>query len=459
MAVSRFEMETELPVPADVAYAWHERPGAFERLLPPWERVRILERQGDLSGGTVVLDVPVGPIRGRWIARHRDAAPGRQFVDEQIEGPFSQWIHQHLFEPLGTDRCRYIDRIDYEVPFGAVGELTVGLVRARLERVFRYRHTTLQQDLAAHQRHAGRRPQTVLVTGGTGLLAQSLIPFLSAGGHRVRRLVRRAEQAGDVVWDPAAGRLDASALEGIDAIVHLAGEPIAAGRWTPAKRRRILESRIGGTTLLAETLAGLARPPRVLISASAIGIYGDRGEEPLTEGTDLRSGPGTLFVEQVGHAWEAGTAPAERAGVRVVRLRIGIVLTPAGGALAQMLPPFKAGLGGRLGSGGQYMSWIGIDDVVGAIYHAMMTESLRGPVNATSPEPVTNAQFTRALGAVIGRPTLFPVPATALRLMFGELADELLLSSLRVLPERLCDSGYPFRFPNLAQALRHVLGR
>jgi uncharacterized protein (TIGR01777 family) len=197
----------------------------------------------------------------------------------------------------------------------------------------------------------------------------------------------------------------------------------------------------------------------VLISASAIGIYGDRSEELLTEEAPLRTGAGAFFVEQVGHAWEAATAPAERAGIRVVRLRVGIVLTPRGGALAQMLPPFKVGLGGRLGEGRQYMSWIDIDDVVGAIHHAMMTESLRGPVNATGPEPVTNAQFTSVLGQVLGRPTWFPVPATALRLLFGELADELLLSSLRVIPERLRASGYPFRFPSLVQALRHVLGR
>ena len=199
--------------------------------------------------------------------------------------------------------------------------------------------------------------------------------------------------------------------------------------------------------------------PRVLISASAIGIYGDRGAEVLTEDAPLRSGPETLFVEQVGQAWEAGTVPAERGGIRVVHLRIGIVLTPGGGALAQMLPPFKAGVGGHLGDGRQYMSWIGIDDVVGVIHHAIMTESVRGPVNATGPGPVTNAEFTRALGAVLGRPTLFPIPATALRLLFGELADELLLSSLRVLPERLRASGYPFRHPTLGQALHHVLGR
>jgi hypothetical protein len=459
MAARRFELETELPVSANEAYSWHLRRGALERLTPPWERVRVLERQGDLSGGTVTLEVPIGPIRQRWVARHRDAVPGRRFVDEQIEGPFASWVHAHLFEPLGTGRCRYIDRIDYEMPFAAMGKLGAGVVRAKLERVFRYRHTTLRQDLAAHHRYEGRGPQTVLVTGATGLIAQSLIPFLTTGGHRVRRLVRRAEGPDDVVWDAAAGRLDGSALEGTDAVVHLAGEPIAADRWTPEKRRRILESRTAGTTLLADTLAGLACPPRVLISASAIGIYGDRGAEALTEDTHLRTGPGTFFVEQVGHAWEAGTAPAERAGIRVVRLRIGIVLTPAGGALAQMLPPFMAGVGGRLGNGRQYMSWIGIDDVVGAIHHAIMTDSVRGPVNATGPDPVTNAEFTKALGAVLGRPALFAVPATALRLLFGELADELLLSSLRVLPERLQASGYPFRFPTLVEALRHVLGR
>jgi hypothetical protein len=407
----------------------------------------------------VTLEVPFGPFRRRWVARHLDAVQGREFVDEQVEGPFVRWTHTHLFEPQGATRCRYVDRIIYQLPLGVAGELGADWVRAKLERTFRYRHSTLDADLAAHHRHAGRGALTILVSGATGLIGQALIAFLTTGGHRVRRLVRSRAGPDDILWEPAARRLERSALEGIDAVVHLAGEPIAAGRWTPERRRRILESRIQGTTLLSEALAGLRRPPRVMISASAIGVYGDHGADVLTEATQIHSGQEARFVEQVGHAWEAATAEAERAGIRVVRIRIGVVLSPAGGALARMLPPFRAGLGGRLGSGQQYMSWLSIDDLIGVIHHALMTESLRGPVNATAPEPVSNAEFTRTLGEVLARPTLVPVPAAALRLLFGEMADDLLLASARVLPECLRATGYPFRHPVLRQALRHVLGR
>jgi hypothetical protein len=457
--MTRFERASDLPVTAEEAYHWHARAGAFERLTPPWESVRVLERRGTLEEGTVVLEVGVGPTTQRWVARHHDGIPGRQFVDEQVEGPFASWVHTHLFEPLTSARTRYTDRVEYTLPLGALGELGGPFAASRLERSFRYRHETLRDDLAAHQRHAGHPPMTIAITGATGLLAQSLIPFLLTGGHQVRRIVRGAAAPGDISWDPPAGRLDPAALEGVDAVIHLAGESIAGARWTPDQKRRILDSRIQGTTLLAETLARLTRPPRVLLSASAVGIYGDRGDEILTEESHLRTGPESMFVEQVGHAWEAATAPAERAGIRVVRTRIGLVLTPRGGALAPMLTPFRLGVGGRLGSGRQYMSWISIDDVVGALHHALFTPTLHGPLNLTAPEPVTNARFTEVLGAVLGRPTFFPVPAAALRLLMGELTDELLLASTRVVPTRLQASGYPFRHPTLESALRHVLGR
>jgi uncharacterized protein len=459
MGSKQFEFESELPVSAAEAYAWHTRPGALARLSPPWERVRVLSEKGDLAEGTVALAVPAGPFHLRWVARHRDAVEGRQFVDEQIEGPFTRWVHTHLFEPQGATSCRYIDRIEYRLPLGIAGEIGAGWVSRELERTFRYRHATVEADLTAHKRHARRGALTILVTGSSGFIGQTLIPFLTTGGHRVRRLVRSQPGPDDILWNPNAGQLDGSLLEGVDAVVHLAGEPIAAGRWTTERRRRILESRTLGTLLLCETLAGLRLPPAVMVSASAVGIYGDRGNEGLTESTPINTGPDARFVEQVGQAWEAATAPAGRAGIRVASIRIGLVLSPAGGALARMLPPFRAGVGGRLGSGAQYMSWLSIDDLVGAIHHCLMTDSLQGPVNAVAPDPATNAEFTHVLGEVLGRPTLFPVPATALRLLFGQMANDLLLASTRVLPERLEATQYPFRHPGLRQALRHVLGR
>ncbi|MBI4606247.1 MAG: TIGR01777 family protein [Planctomycetes bacterium] len=300
----------------------------------------------------------------------------------------------------------------------------------------------------------------VVVTGATGLVGSSLVPSLVAGGHRVSRLVRAARppaRAGaiDVAWDPEAGQLDAGALEGHDAAVHLAGENIASGRWTEARKTRIRGSRVRGTRVLCEALAGLSRPPRVLVCASAIGFYGSRGDEVLRE----ESAPGTGFLAEVCREWEAASEPAAKGGIRVVSLRIGVVLSPRGGMLGRILLPFRLGLGGKVGSGAQFLSWISIGDLVAAIEHAIAADGLRGPVNAVAPNPVTNLELTRTLGRVLRRPTPFPMPAFAARLLFGEMGDELLLGSARVVPERLLASGFAFRHPDLEGALRELLGR
>jgi uncharacterized protein len=322
--------------------------------------------------------------------------------------------------------------------------------------MFAYRHAVTKADIETHAKREGEKAMHVAVTGSRGLVGSALIPFLATGGHRVTRLVR-GEPAGpdEVGWDPARGLADPSRLDGVDAVVHLAGENIAAGRWTPARKAEIRRSRVEGTRRLSEELARLVRPPKILISASAVGFYGDRGSEILTEDSQ----PGNGFLFEICQAWEAATGPASQAGIRVVNLRFGMVLSPAGGALQKMLPPFKLGLGGRIGSGAQFMSWIAIDDAVGAIHQALSTESLRGPVNAAAPTPVTNAEFTRTLARALRRPAFMPVPSFAARMAFGEMADALLLASARVIPVRLRESGYHFRFPELEGALRYLLQR
>ncbi len=295
----------------------------------------------------------------------------------------------------------------------------------------------------------------VLVSGSSGLIGIPLVASLKEGGHEVLRLVRsRSLSEPDVGWDPDAGAIDAARLTGLDAVVHLAGETIGE-RWSEAKKAKIMESRAKGTRLLAGTLAGLSQRPKVLVSASAIGFYGDRGDEPLREESD----GGTGFLAGVCRAWEAATEPASEKGIRVVLLRFGPVLSADGGALARMLTPFRLGLGGVLGDGRQYMSWIALDDAVGAIRHALEADALEGPANAVAPDPVTNREFTKTLGRVLGRPAFLPLPAFVLRLAFSEMADEMLLASARVEPARLLASGYEFRFPELEGALRHVLGR
>jgi uncharacterized protein (TIGR01777 family) len=452
-----FERRSTLPCSAEAAYRWHASSGALERLTPPWEGIELVSRRGGFADGAeTVLRVPVGPVRRRWLARHRDHIPGRQFVDEQIEGPFASWVHTHRFIPRGADACDLEDRVEFEPPLGLPGRVFgEPFIRRTLERVFSYRHHVTHDDLLAHARLSGRPPLTIAITGATGLLGTNLAALLTTGGHRVVRVVRHPTSDHDLRWDPATGRIDAEGLEGVDAVVHLAGESIAGGRWTRAAKQRVRDSRVRGTRLLAETLARLGRRPAVLVSASAIGYYGDRGDALLDE----QSGSGGGFLGEVCTAWEAATAPAWDAGIRVVNLRIGIVLTPAAGALAKMLPPFRLGLGGRLGSGKQWMSWISLDDTIGAIHHAIVSPALQGPVNAVAPEPVTNAEFTRTLARVLHRPALMPVPAAGLRLALGEMADTLLLASCRVVPAKLQASGYHFRHPTLESALRHLLGR
>ena len=297
----------------------------------------------------------------------------------------------------------------------------------------------------------------VAISGASGLIGAALIASLQAGGHRAIPLVRRAPRPGEdaLRWDPASGTISPAGPSVADAIVHLAGDSVMGLRWTADKKRRIRESRTIATRLLVQTLTRLAKPPAVLVCASGVGYYGSRGDEVLSE----ESRPGTGFLADLAREWEAATATAIAQGIRVVNLRLGVVLSAHGGALAKMLTPFRLGLGGVIGDGAQWMSWIALDDVTGAIRHALTTDALRGPVNAVAPAPVTNAEFTRTLGRALGRPTLVPLPAFAARLALGEMADELLLASQRVVPARLQASGYRFRYPTLEDALRAVLGR
>lgn len=302
--------------------------------------------------------------------------------------------------------------------------------------------------------HVARRTlMKIAITGSTGLLGEAVTAALKTQGHDVVRVVRRAARPGEVMWDPDAGKIDTAALAGIGAAVHLAGENIASGRWTASRKKRILESRTKGTRLLCEALADVQPKPAVLVSASAVGYYGDRGEKDLTESDP----PGSGFLAKVCREWEAATMPAADRGIRVVLPRIAAVLTPGGGALAKMLPPFRMGVGGRLGSGRQYMSWITLEDMVRVIQFALEHESVDGPVNAAAPDAVTNAAFTKALGRALGRPTIFPVPAFVMKTIFGEMAQEVLLSSTRVRPERLLREGFQFTHPELEPALRAIL--
>ncbi len=294
----------------------------------------------------------------------------------------------------------------------------------------------------------------IVVAGASGLVGSVLVSKLKAEGAEVTRLVRSAAKSGEIEWHPDRGSIDAPALEGLDAVINLAGDGIADGRWTKEKKRRIKDSRVNGTRLLSETMANLSRKPRTFINASAVGFYGSRGDELVDE----YSGPGEGFLASVCRQWESATAPAEQAGIRVVKLRLGVILTPDGGIMGSMLRPFKLGLGGKVGSGKQVISWVAMDDVVAAISFILHTESLRGPINAVAPHPVTNEEFTKTLGRVLSRPTFMAMPGFAARLAFGEMADEMMLSSTRVAGKVLNDAGFKFQYPELEGAVRAMLG-
>lgn len=452
--MTTFVKRTRMPFPAEKLAAWHERPGAFERLSPPWEDVRIIEQTGGIRDGDgATIELRKGPVRQRWVAVHRNYVEGRQFVDDQVSGPFASWTHTHRFIPDGPEASVLEDEIEYRLPGATVGELVGGtFTEHSLERMFAFRHRRTANDLARHEA-AGERQMRIAITGATGAIGTALTAFLTTGGHRVDRIGRQPAAPGssEIRWDPEAGTLDRSALEGVDAVVHLAGESIT-GRWNDGKKKAILESRRKGTRLLAETLASLERKPSVLVSASAIGYYGNRGDEILTED----SPPGDDFLAGVCKEWEAATAPASEAGIRVVNLRTGVILESV---VPQMLTPFKLGAGGKIGSGRQYMSWVALDDVIGAYHHALVTESLSGPVNAVGPTAVMNAEFTKTLGRVLGRPTFLPLPAGVVKTLFGELGEALLLASQRVKPAKVEASGFVFQERQLETALRHQLGK
>ena len=467
----------EAPVPAADLFRWHERPGAFERLTPPWQSVQVEHMEGIQTGDRAVFRVGPGP-GVRWVAEHRaysDACtrPGGggmcEFQDIQVEGPFRAWSHTHRMIADGEGASILEDHVEFSLPGGAVAEaLGGGLARHEVERMFGYRHRVTAADLARHAlwdetQHG--HTMTVAITGASGLLGRQLAAFLLGGGHRVVRLVRsrgeaaagtKSPQEQAVYWNPSRGEIDMGALRQAapDAVVHLAGEPVFAAAYTAAKKRRIWESRTQGTDLLARSIAQLDPTPAVFVSASASGYYGDRGAAPTTEA----DGPGVGFLADVCRAWEAATAPAEAAGIRTVHIRTGLALSPAGGMLAALSPAAHLGLGGWVGDGQDVWPWIALDDWVYAVHFLLGAGHVRGPYNLSAPTPETSKAFVKTLGDVLGRPALLSVPRGIVRALGGEAAREIALTSVPMLPTRLEDAGFTFSYPTLESALRHLTG-
>ena len=429
-----------IEAPLAEVFAWHERPGALYRLAPPWQPIRVMEEAASLRDGKAVLRLPGGI---RWVAQHSGYDPPHQFVDELVSLPL-RWRHTHTFEALADSRTLVTDVVDTPAP------------AALLAQTFRYRQNQLAADLAAHRIMTGlrERPLSVAVTGSSGLIGTALCAFLSTGGHRVIRLVRRPpRRAGEREWRPDSP--DPAALEGVDAVVHLAGASIA-GRFTERHKRSIRASRIGPTRALASAMASMREPPRVLVSASAIGFYGaDRGDDELSE----ESGRGTGVLADVVADWEAAAQPARDVGLRVAHVRTGIVQSAQGGSLKLLRPLFAAGLGGPVSPRSQWVSWVGIDDLVDIFGRALVDERVVGPLNAVAPHPVRNDEYAKTLARVLRRPALVPVPGFGPRLLFGrEGAAELVEASQRVAPRELTGLGHAFRHPELELCLQHQLG-
>ena len=433
--VAHFSSSVYLPVTPAESCAWHLRPGTLERLLPPWEQEQLQQR----------TELPLNLFSeysyrapGAWSGtrlrtmRIEEVRTGACFIERQIQGPWRIWRHEHRFEPE-DDGCRMVDEIDFEPAAGLGRSGSAEAVQQRLENLFTWRCQRALADIGRHRDAREDARLLVAVSGAEGLVGSELVAFLRSGGNRVLPLRRGPAHGFEtcIAWDPAAGTIQTDALAGVDAVVHLAGSPVGV-RWTASQRERILSSRVHSTRLLAQTLARLPRPPSVLVVASAIGWYGDAGEQLVDEA----SPPGIGFLPEVCAAWEAACEPARQAGIRVINLRIGVVLSGRGGALARLRAPFRYGVGVVMGDGRQWTSWVAIDDLVYLIHLALRSRTLQGPVNAVAPTPVRHQELIEALGRILERKLYLRLPPVAVRTLLGAMGQELLLSGSRVISPR-----------------------
>ncbi|MFO0597564.1 MAG: TIGR01777 family oxidoreductase [Myxococcaceae bacterium] len=447
-----FERRSVLPASAQDVYDWHAQPGAFARLNPSFDPVEVEERTGGLEvGARTIIRLPVGPVRQRWVAEHTACEPGRMFRDEQKAGPFAKWVHTHLFEPRADGTCELVDRIEYELPLGAVGALLgERFTVSTLERNFAYRHEVTRLDLLRHAAFRERTKLTFAVTGASGLVGSALIPFLQGGGHVVRAVKR------------SGASFDAAAFDGVDVVVNLAGAGVADERWSEARKQELRDSRIAYAGRLIAAAKERGAKPKAWLQGSAIGVYGDRGDEALDEKSavpaKVAGARAAAFLSELCVDWEAAGQPAQELGARVIALRIGLVQSAQGGALKKLLPPFLMGAGGPIAGGKAWQSWVSLEDLLGQILHLSMGEH-EGPFNCVGPEPVIQLDYARTLGSVLHRPAIAPLPAFALKTMFGELAEGALLASQRVLPARLREAGFQHVHGSLDAALRFTLGR
>lgn len=452
--------------PSELAYKWHINQFSFERLVPPWESVNLLDWERPIRDGSQAhFEIKLGPLTLSWLATHHGVVPGKTFSDKQTKGPFQYWNHKHSFIEGEENSFILEDKIEYRVPVGPLGSIvTDGAIESKIRRGFNYRHETTKRDLELLVNNSNLEKKNILIAGATGLVGRQLVAFLSLQGHSVSQLHRagssKIRHVPQLSWDPSnpsnngSGLLNNKSLENFDVIINLAGENIASGTWSDAKKEKIRSSRVNSTQVLVDAINKLENPPELFINASAVGIYGNRGILELDEDSQ----PGAGFLSDVCMEWEDEAVKVAHEKTRVVLLRLGVVLTPMGGMLKKLIGPFSKGAGGKIGSGDQYFSWIAMDDVLEGIEFVINNQSLSGPVNLTAPKPTTNSEFTEILGKTINRPTVLPIPEPAVKAIFGEMGTETMLTSTRVIPEKLMLKGYNFRYPTLDRALKHLLG-
>ncbi len=448
---------TKIKVPVKTLFQWHAREGAISRLTPPWAPLKMISRSGEgiQKGVRIRFCLRFFRIPVIWEAEHIEYQEDKVFIDRQIKGPFSRWEHTHRFIADGKENSIMEDKVEFKLPLGFLSRPFYGLAKKEFNRMFNYRHRVLKYDL---EHHVGKMsPKKIIISGSSGTIGSILVPLLRTCGHEVIRLVRKKGHLlkDEVFWDPYKGILDLEKLDPIDAVINLNGVDISRGRWTKKQKQRIIDSRIIPTRLLARKMSHLKHKPGVFISSSAIGFYGQKGDKALNEVADA----GDYFISKVCKLWEEASMDAQKAGIRTIQLRIGVVLTPAGGALKRMELPFKTGCGVRLSHGRQYMSWISMDDAISGILHILSHNKIRGPVNLTAPDAVTNDRFSNALASVFSKKVFFSLPRFVALAMWGQMGKETLLTSARVKPEKLLDHGFLFQHKTLVCALKDMLGR
>ncbi len=462
-----FERSVGIDCDRQELFQYHSNPGALNRLIPPWENVKV-ERRSDslIVGSEVVLTNALFGLPLRWHALHTDLCPPESFQDSLLSGPFKSWVHNHIFEISGPKQSILHDQVQFETKFGMIGAIGLPLVRFKLKAMFAFRHHTTSADLKLLnflRQFTSNRSLRVGVTGSTGMIGRRLVDLLSVMGHQAVRILRpssrdRAQEfptsSRTVVWQPGHGFSDVACMQNLDAVIHLAGKGIASSRWTDSAKQSIRESRILGTQALVSDLCKLDSPPKAFVCASGVGFYGDRASEILDE----TARTGDDFLAHLAVDWESAARDFEKTGNRVAIGRLGIALHPRQGALAKLLVPFRLGLGGPVGDGRQYWSWIHVDDAAAGFIYLAANPNCIGAYNLVAPEQSDNRTFSKTLGHVLNRPSLMPAPAFALRLMLGEMADAMLLASTRANCGRLIEEGFPFRTSTLEDCLRHLLG-